>query len=129
MMNTSTQWKRVSRRRLCPVCLKPDWCLFAGPADDPTAAVCARVESPKRAGEGGWLHRLRSDDNGRLRQRKIRTIPLRPAERPVVDFGAYARQCYLATHPIALRQFAEGLGVSAESLRRLGVGWSARHSA
>ena len=57
----SSTWQRVSRRRPCPVCQKPDWCLFTGGDDAPTAAICARVESDRRAGEAGWVHRLRDD--------------------------------------------------------------------
>ena len=35
--------------------------MYAGPEDSPTAVICARIESPKRCGEGGWLHVLRDD--------------------------------------------------------------------
>jgi hypothetical protein len=60
-MGKSSTWQRVSKRRPCPVCKRPDWCLYTGPEDSPTAAICARTESPKRCGEGGWLHVLRDD--------------------------------------------------------------------
>jgi hypothetical protein len=46
---------RVSEANPCPVCDKSDWCLYAA---DGTAAICQRVESAKRCGEAGWLHRL-----------------------------------------------------------------------
>ncbi len=61
MTRTSTPWQRVNRRRLCPVCGKPDWCLTAGDTDDPAAVICARTESQKQCGEAGWLHVLRDD--------------------------------------------------------------------
>lgn len=50
-------WLRVSRNTLCPVCSHPDWCLIA---KDGKAAICARVESDKPAGNkgAGWLHIL-----------------------------------------------------------------------
>ena len=56
-------WQRVSRRRPCPVCEKPDWCLYAGDESAPSAAICMRVESDKQVGTdgAGWLHVLRSD--------------------------------------------------------------------
>ena len=56
-------WKRVSRARPCPVCERPDWCLYAGDDNAPSAAICARVESDKLAGDqgAGWLHVLRND--------------------------------------------------------------------
>jgi len=47
--------RRVSESHPCPICEKCDWCLFA---DDGSAAICQRVESAKRCGEAGWLHRL-----------------------------------------------------------------------
>jgi hypothetical protein len=47
--------RRVSASSPCPVCKKPDWCLVAA---DGAAALCQRVESPKRCGDAGWLHRL-----------------------------------------------------------------------
>ena len=117
---------RVSRRGPCPVCERPDWCLFAGPDDSPSAAICARVESDKRAGEGGWLHVLRSDGPtwpGWKRTVRVaaRTLGPEPAEKPAPDFASLAAEAEAAIAPEALRRFAEGLGLSPESLRRLSV--------
>ncbi len=47
--------RRVSASNPCPVCEKPDWCLVV---PDGSAAICTRVESGKKCGEAGWLHRL-----------------------------------------------------------------------
>lgn len=126
-----SEWQRVSKRRPCPICDKADWCVFAGPADDPTAAICARVESDKRAGEAGWLHRLRDDDvaRPRTRRRLIRLASEQPNGKPIIDFAAMARDAELATTPSALGSLAESLGLSREALTRLRVGWSARHRA
>jgi hypothetical protein len=83
---TCSDWKRVSRRRPCPVCGRPDWCLFTGPEDAPTAAICARTESPKAAGSAGWLHRLREDDRRPVRTIR-RAVPMRPQPQAgAVDF-------------------------------------------
>jgi 5S rRNA maturation endonuclease (ribonuclease M5) len=129
-MPSNSNWQRVSRRRPCPVCGRPDWCLYTGAHDAPTAAICARVESPKRCGEAGWLHRLRDDPlRPAARTRRV-TVPTKtPPEKPILDFGAFARQCHLGCVPDVLRRFGGQLGVSALSLRRLCVGWSPRHGA
>jgi hypothetical protein len=127
-------WQRVTSTRRCPICGKPDWCLLAR---DGSAAICARVESPKRAGRNGagWLHRLRVE-NGRRQRQYVRRVTLaihRPGAgaAPVhrqdagatPDFGQLA-ECYRAVvQPVALAEFAGELGVSGDSLRRLGVGW------
>ena len=36
----ASTWQRVSKRRPCPVCERPDWCMYAGPDDSPTAVIC-----------------------------------------------------------------------------------------
>lgn len=123
------EWQRVSKQRPCPVCGKPDWCLFSGPESDPTAVICTRIESEKRAGNGGWLHKLRTADDWRpTRRRTVKVVMEQPNEKPIIDFGAFARQCYSACLPQALGQFAESLGLTRESLERLQVGWSRRHN-
>ena len=58
MSRPSSTWQRVSKRRLCPICERPDWCLFSGDPQNPKAAIFARIESPKHCGEAGWLHIL-----------------------------------------------------------------------
>jgi hypothetical protein len=64
-MSLLDDFARVSKRRPCPVCGRSGWCLVARDSlEDPSRAVCARVESNKRWGHAGWLHVLR--DNGRL---------------------------------------------------------------
>ena len=48
---------RVKKDNPCPICGKPDYCLYS---EDGTVAVCARIESKKIVGTkgAGWLHRL-----------------------------------------------------------------------
>ncbi len=55
----ASKWMRVNRRNLCSVCGKPDWCLIS---QDGKAAICARIESDKPAGNkgAGWIHVLDS---------------------------------------------------------------------
>ena len=56
-MITASKWLRVSKRNPCPVCGKHDWCLIS---QDGKAAICARIESDKPAGNkgAGWIHTL-----------------------------------------------------------------------
>src|SRR5262245_49869927 len=53
----------VSASNPCPVCKKLDWCLVT---PDGSAAICQRVESTKKCGEAGWLHRLGEPTQARL---------------------------------------------------------------
>ena len=122
----NSPWQRVSKGRPCPVCGKPDWCLYAGSAPDPTAAICGRIESPKRCGEAGWLHRLRDDPAWEPRRR---TVWLETATSPTADFGDFAARCAARMNPLALARLAGDLGLSVPSLNRLGIGWSTVHSA
>lgn len=127
----STQFRRVRRGEVCPVCGKPDWCLIAGPECSPTAAICARTESPKRIGRNGrfagWLHRLRNDDGPRQERRTIRFgEPTRQATRP--DLAGLARRYADAIKPDDIKQFAAELGLTTDSLCRLQVGWAREYS-
>ena len=131
-MNSTSTWQRVTKRRPCPVCGKPDWCMYVGPQDSPKAAMCARTESSKRCGEGGWLHVLRDDGpTWAPWQRSIR-VAVRMMSEPSngkADFGKLVAGFHYAVNPEALGKMAVALGVSVESLRRLGVGWSGKNRA
>jgi hypothetical protein len=54
---TARKWIRVNKCNPCPICGKLDWCLIS---QNGKAAVCARIESDKPAGNkgAGWLHKL-----------------------------------------------------------------------
>ncbi len=54
-MDSLPKMVAVSASKPCPVCKKLDWCLMA---PDSSACLCQRVESPKRCGDAGWLHKL-----------------------------------------------------------------------
>lgn len=118
-MNSETM-VRVSKKNPCPVCYKPDWCLVAA---DGSAAICQRIEqgNVKRCGEAGWLHIL--SDTGQSRSRWLtRSIPT--FQPPTKDFPSLAKRYQGWLKEEQLDELAEGLDVSAESLRRLGVGWN-----
>lgn len=125
-MSTNTTWRRVTRAEHCPICRRSDWCLVIGAEGNPTAAICARIESSNRRGEAGWLHRLRDDDFWQPRRRIFR-IGTQSSVRP--NMTNLAKQYEQAITPEALRKLANSLWLSVDSLSRLCVGWSAEHSA
>ena len=124
---TRGDWKRVSRRRPCPVCGKSDWCIYAGPDDAPTAVICPRTPSDQRAGEAGYLHIVRTDGPTWPAWRQTLRRAVRMVDNPTgaaPDFAKLAADCCAAVRPDELQRFALSLGVTIESLRRLRVGWS-----
>jgi hypothetical protein len=121
----TSYFQRVRRLRPCPICGKPDWCLIA---PDGGAAICARVESPKRCGEAGWFHRLRNDPFRLARRRVIRAVYISStASRP--DLAALSSQYRIAVNSEALNALGRSLGLTVESLTALGIGWSAEYRA
>ena len=115
------KWVRVSRRLVCPVCGRPDWCLVT---EDGTAAICPRVESNKRCGEAGWLHRLADGPVGRPRL-KAWQIPLRRESARPEGIAALARRFQdTADKCGAIHRLARELELSEEALTRFGIGWS-----
>lgn len=118
-MSLLDEFRRVSRSLPCPICEHTDWCLVS--RDVPLSkAICKRVESPRRWGEAGWLHRLREDQEWRVRPRRA-LIEMNPV---VPDLGAYAEWCRAQIRPDELAAFASTLGVTPGSLSRLSVGWN-----
>ncbi|MHB1035092.1 MAG: hypothetical protein ACYC0Y_10630 [Pirellulales bacterium] len=109
------------------ICGKPGWCLFTGPEDSPTAAICQRIESDRRAGEAGYLHRLR--DSGDWRTRLFsRTLKAAPKPESVdLDLVVLAALGQLGLEegdgPGRVTRLADDLGLSVATLRRLGIGW------
>ena len=122
-MNTIT-WREVSGSEPCPICDKPDWCLVSA---DGSAAICSRIESPRRAGNAGYIHRLRDDLDFQPRLR-VRTIPLKRAE-PTTGFTDMAAEFRRAINSERLNDLSEQLGVSLAALQSLGIGWSRDHGA
>ncbi len=93
------------------------------------AVICARVESDRRCGAAGWLHRLRVDETWQPTMRSVQ-IPLLPSNNAVaVDFDRLVERCSAAMNPAALGRLASDLGLSVRSLSRLSVGWSTKHGA
>lgn len=130
---------RVNKKTPCPVCGKHDWCLVRA---DGSAAICARIEqgSVKRAGEAGFLHLLRPEDSrqkavGRsasqargldVQERRC-LLPISKqktiASKQQLDFANLATEYWRRCSQRQIRFLATSLGVSADSLKQLGIGW------
>jgi 5S rRNA maturation endonuclease (ribonuclease M5) len=130
---------RVTRKRPCPICGKPDWCLLD---PDGRFAICPRTPSPRRAGEAGYVHYLTNVYTHQPRRANlIAKQPASPAkaadgkqetdtQHPPPDFWArLARQYQSQLNETALAKLADALGLSVKSLRLLNIGWSAKHKA
>lgn len=102
---------RVSAQRLCPVCHKPDWCLVA---PDGSAAICQRVESEKQCGGAGWLHK-----DFHTRPSTPRHFTPKPKS-PPRDWSNGLARWEKSPH---LEELAAKLGVTRESLERIGTGY------
>ncbi|MBI2481514.1 MAG: toprim domain-containing protein, partial [Planctomycetia bacterium] len=129
-MNRNFNWQRVSKANPCPVCGRPDWCLYAGPDGNPSAVICTRIESEKRCGDAGWLHRLRDDRDWRpSRTRRVVIHDRAPQDGEHRDFDNLATRFEQAIGVDALEELAGNLCVSGDSLRQLRTGWSAARCA
>jgi hypothetical protein len=117
--NGANGWRRVSRAHPCPICEKPDWCLVSA---DGTAAICARMESSKRCGDAGWLHRLQ-DRPWYPTRRIVRMATPSPAIGLRHDLERLAAQYQAAVDPGRLFQLARSLGLSTQALTALDIGW------
>ncbi len=123
-MSTHSDWRRVSRSNPCPICGKSDWCSVSA---DGAVALCQRVESPKRIGDAGWLHRL--TDDPRDYRRPVRTVRLAPERTSRADLPKLTDYYRAAVNTEQLIRLADKLGLSVDSLQRLGAGWAAEHRA
>ncbi len=124
-MATRPDWRRVSKRHPCPVCTKPDWCTVSC---DGAVALCQRVESSKRVGDAGWLHRLQAAP-WRPARRRVRTVRLNGSNAVQRDLARQAASCAASVDPSRLAQLGHDLGLSVVSLNRLQIGWSSQHRA
>ncbi len=116
---------RVNKRHLCPICEKPDWCLYS---EDGTAAICARISegSKKRCGEAGWLHILKADNPASLKLRRT-SKPVRPTRQAQdLDFAKLAKQYQGRMSQRQLRWLGRSLGITPKSLQRLCIGFDGK---
>lgn len=122
MRSMAIPWRRVSQRHPCPICRKPDWCTVA---PDGEVCCCMRVESDHVLRNGGWLHRLKDQPLSPV----LLPPPRRLWQEPVADFTLMHHAWQVTTSQDAVSAHAEALGVSRQSLCRLGIAWAPQHRA
>lgn len=107
--------QRVSGRHKCPVCGHDSWCLVDAARG---LVVCPRTEGPRKIGQAGWLHSTGGDlpASKRFTRPEVEVAPLDGAD------GMQAR--FLRQGSPRLGLLALMLGLSRESLERLGSGWN-----
>lgn len=111
-------WPHASPESLCPICGKPDWCTFGD-----RAVLCRRVESNQPAAKGGWYHFYSETE-----YRPPTNLPKRPT--PTRIFPAAMMESWLSkTSQRGKVVFAAILGVTTDSLTRLGVAWASEYRA
>lgn len=102
---------RVNRQNPCPICERPDWCTISA---DGSIAFCMRIASDKQAMNGSYIHRLNEP-----------LIVPKPVHRPkpaVPQADMLEMATLYFNHCRDCRPLASQLGISTESLRRLGCG-------
>lgn len=112
-----SEWRRVTTSRRCPVCGKPDWCLVA---QDNTAVICPRTPADKYIDGSGYLHVLiKTTAPIKTKRKPPAQLPEHNTIMSVLN-GKYRK----SLEPRALEDLTKNLGVSKESLGKLGIGWS-----
>lgn len=109
------KWYRVTKKRPCRICERPDWCTYQDSGD-----CCMRVESSIPMRNGGWLHK---SDAAIPRY----VPPPRKAiqERPPDLASLWARWSN-ATDFQDIDGLAMSLGVTSDALRLIGCARSDR---
>jgi 5S rRNA maturation endonuclease (ribonuclease M5) len=107
--------RRVNRAMRCPVCDRDTWCLFD---PDREIAICPRVESSRPIGRAGWWH----STGGAIPGAAKFSRPVE--ERQPLEGAGRMQEQFLRQGGPRLGLLALSLGLSLNSLERLGAGWN-----
>lgn len=114
-MSLLNDYRRCSKRKPCPICGRPDWCLIAR---DGMTAICPRTVSDRFVGdEAGYLHVIGDAPLPKSLQHH---------DKPkVIDFTHWEqlhRQC-VRDLPASALNLADQLGIDIVWLQAVGLGW------
>lgn len=113
----------ASRSNRCPVCGKDSWCLIDKARG---LTICPRTVSARKIGEAGYMH---DDGSYQGKARAMDAQMARPKPQPKIDAeGIMAGFQKAATEALVVME-AVRLGVTAEALWTLGVGYDRNHRA
>jgi len=112
------KWIRASRQNPCPVCGRGDWCV-----GNEHGWNCMRVASARPTRNGGWWHPFTDPAQSRPRWRRgVRVVVLADQRPRVEGIPQRAENYQRALLPHLLDGLADELGVTSDSLLRLGAG-------
>lgn len=115
-------WRDVSKREPCPICGKVDWCCVSA---DGQAALCGRSSDVP----AGWRAIKKAKDGrtvyscGVQRGRTSRPAAARPVGEAPRDYSALAERCRADLTEAQRAALARELGVRADALSDVGLGW------
>lgn len=112
---------RVRKGSPCPICQAIKWCAVS---EDGAIAICARIAegSYKKTSNGAFLHFLKPADSTTRPRVKVVAVTVPPCA--PFDLSAFAQQCAAEVDPARIESFAQSVGLSTDSLWRLGIGWA-----
>jgi len=119
------QYRNVTRSRPCPICRKPDWCSIS---TDGEVACCMRIaDGAERSYEFkhgvGYYHRLVDASLTRAAAPPAVVAAFAPpAANSFFNWTAITQRYIEQVDVEHVTSFAESLGVSVQSLRRLDMG-------
>lgn len=113
----SSGWKRLKRGEKCPVCAHAGWCTISG---DGEAAKCMRLANDRPVKGGGWVHKLQPGQAATVKTFTPEAAPKRTRETWLKLATRFRANGKIRN----IDKLADDLGVSAESLHRLRIGWA-----
>jgi hypothetical protein len=122
-------WLRVSRGNPCKICKRPNhehqssWCIMTRDGELAICQFVAEGSIKQVPNTGGFLHRLKERNPDRMYREleRQRTKPKPPQS--TIDWEKMIDALCLAVPNGELNRLAEGLGVTADSLNLLDIGY------
>lgn len=116
---------RVNKLHPCPVCQKPDWCMYS---EDGQVAICARVSegSKRKCGDAGYLHLLANSPGTCLPKGRRQTFNVTDKPKQEIDFEKLAKEYQQRLSDRQLRWLGRSLRISERSLIRMCTGFDGK---